>query len=150
MTHPVLIGGPAEAETKRSPRELARLLRDALALVWRAAPREFLLAASLQVLAGVGAAVQLVIAKQVLDDLLAADRVGGDFDDAIPAAVLFVAVTLAITAAGVIQREYQRLLAELTRREAQNRILDVATAVELGGFEKPSFLGRLQRLQPNS
>jgi ATP-binding cassette, subfamily B, bacterial len=147
--HPVPIGGPAEAETKRSPRELLRLMRDALGLVWRAAPREFLLAASLQVLAGVGAAVQLVIAKRVLDELLAADKAGSSFDDAIPAAVLFVAVTLAITAAGVIQREYQRLLAELTRREAQNRILDVATAVELEAFETPSFLDRLQRAQLN-
>jgi ATP-binding cassette subfamily B protein len=144
-----LIGGPAEAETKRSPRELVRLVREALQLVWRAAPREFLLAASLQVLAGVGAAVQLLIAKRVLDELIAAEEAGATFEDAIPAAVLFGVVTLAITAAGVIQREYQRLLAELTRREAQNRILDVATAVELEAFETPSFLDRLQRAQLN-
>jgi ATP-binding cassette subfamily B protein len=149
MAYHVMVGGPAEADTKRTPRELARLLRDALGLVWRAARKEFLLAASLQVLAGIGAAVQLVIAKSVLDELLAADRAGTDFEDAIPAAVLFVAVTLAITAAGVIQREYQRLLAELTRREAQNRILDVATVVELEAFETPSFLDRLQRAQLN-
>ena len=56
MTYHVRLGGPPEAETKRSPRELMRLLRDALGLVWRAARREFLLAASLQVLAGIGAA----------------------------------------------------------------------------------------------
>ena len=68
---------------KRSPRQLARLVRDAVTLVWRAAPREFSLAASLQVLAGLGAAAQLLLAKAVLDSLLAAEAGDGEFSDAL-------------------------------------------------------------------
>ena len=142
-------GGGAQEPPKRSPRQLVGLIRDALALVWRAAPREFLLAGSLQAFAGIAVAAQLLLAKRVLDVILEAERTGGSFRDALPAASIFLGVTLAVTAAGVVQREVQRLLAELTRREAQNRILDVAVAVELEAFETPSFLDRLQRAQTN-
>ena len=125
-------GGPgAEPEIKRGPRELVRLVRDALALVWRAAPREFALAGSLQVLAGLGAAAQLLLAKAVLDSLLAAETGDGDFSDALVPGLAFLGLLLFLTAAQVFQREYQRLLAELTRREAQEQILAVATEVEL-------------------
>ena len=141
-------GGPgAEPEIKRGPRELVRLVRDALALVWRAAPREFALAGSLQVLAGLGAAAQLLLAKWVLDSLLAAESSDGDFSDALVPGLLFLGLMLFLTAAQVFQREYQRLLAELTRREAQEQILAVATEVELEAFETPEFLDRFQRAQ---
>ena len=141
-------GGPgAEPEIKRGPRELVRLVRDALALVWRAAPREFALAGSLQVLAGLGAAAQLLLAKAVLDSLLAAETGDGDFSDALVPGLAFLGLLLFLTAAQVFQREYQRLLAELTRREAQEQILAVATEVELEAFETPEFLDRFQRAQ---
>jgi ATP-binding cassette subfamily B protein len=140
-------GAGAEPETKRGPRELVRLVRDALALVWRAAPREFALAGSLQVLAGLGAAAQLLLAKAVLDSLLAAEAGDGDFSDALVPGLLFLGLLLFLTAAQVFQREYQRLLAELTRREAQEQILAVATEVELEAFETPEFLDRFQRAQ---
>ena len=140
-------GAGAEPEIKRGPRELVRLVRDALALVWRAAPREFALAGSLQVLAGLGAAAQLLLAKAVLDSLLAAETGDGDFSDALVPGLLFLGLLLFLTAAQVFQREYQRLLAELTRREAQEQILAVATEVELEAFETPEFLDRFQRAQ---
>jgi ATP-binding cassette, subfamily B, bacterial len=137
----------AEPEIKRGPRELVRLVRDALALVWRAAPREFAFAGSLQVLAGLGAAAQLLLAKAVLDSLLAAETGDGEFSDALVPGLLFLGLLLFLTAAQVFQREYQRLLAELTRREAQEQILAVATEVELEAFETPEFLDRFQRAQ---
>ena len=143
----IFYGSPPEPERRRTLGQLLGLVRDALALVWRAARREFLAAAALQVLAGLAVGVQLVLAKRALDAILAAERTGGDFDAALPAAAAFLATTVAIQAAGVVAREQQRLLAELTRREAQDRILDVATAVELEAFETPSFLDRLQRAQ---
>jgi ATP-binding cassette subfamily B protein len=139
--------GAEEPQLKRSPRELVRLMRDALALVWRAAPREFGLAGSLQVFAGLGAAAQLLLAKEVLDTLLAAEAGDGEFGDALVPGLAFLGLLLLLTAAQVFQREYQRLLAELTRREAQEQILAVATEVELEAFETPSFLDRFQRAQ---
>jgi ATP-binding cassette subfamily B protein len=136
-----------EPQVKRSPRELVRLLRDAVALVWRAAPREFTLAASLQVLAGLGAAAQLLLAQRVLNTLIAAETGDGEFRDALVPGLLFLGLLLFLQAAQVFQREYQRLLAELTRREAQEQILAVATEVELESFETPEFLDRFQRAQ---
>ncbi|MGE5690292.1 MAG: ABC transporter ATP-binding protein [Pseudomonadota bacterium] len=142
-------GGRAaeEPQVRRSPRQLARLLKDAVSLVWRAAPREFGLAGSLQVLAGLGAAAELLLAQRVLNELLAAETGDGDFSDALVPGLLFLGLLLLLTAAQVFQREYQRLLAELTRREAQEQILAVATEVELEAFETPSFLDRFQRAQ---
>ena len=83
----------------------------------------------------------------MLDSLLAAESGDGEFSDALVPGLLFLGLMLFLTAAQVFQREYQRLLAELTRREAQEQILAVATEVELEAFETPEFLDRFQRQQ---
>jgi ATP-binding cassette, subfamily B, bacterial len=144
----VFFGPGAEDEPpRRTLRHLVPLVRDAIALVWRAGRREFAVAAALQVLGGLGVAAQLLLAKQVLDTVLAADRSGESLRGALPGLLLLIGVTGLVTAASVVRTEQQRLLGELARREAQNRVLDVATAVDLEAFETPSFLDRLQRAQ---
>jgi len=49
--------------------------------------------------------------------------------------------------AGVVLREQQRMLSELTSRYAQDRILDVTCAVELAAFDEPEFHDRVARAQ---
>ena len=49
--------------------------------------------------------------------------------------------------AGVILREQQRILTELTTRYAQDRILDVTCAVDLAAFDEPEFHDRTARAQ---
>ena len=144
----VVVGPGIEAELpKRKLRELVRLVRDAIALVWRAAPREFVTAATLQVFAGLAIAAQLLLAKEVLDRVLEAERTGASLSGALPGLLLLIGVTGLVTAASVIRTEQQRLLGELARREAQDKVLEVATDVDLEAFETPTFLDRLQRAQ---
>src|SRR5207302_2226897 len=64
-----------------------------------------------------------------------------------PSAVLFGVITAVLGLAGVILREQQRILTELTTRYAQDRILDVTCAVDLASFDEPEFHDRTARAQ---
>ncbi len=134
-----VIGGPEEPE-KRSVRELARLVGLALRLAWRAGKRELVLALSLQGVQAVGFVVLLLLGRSVVADALA-DR------SVVASAAAFAVVSAGIAFAGSVAREQQQLLGELCEREAQRRVLDVATRVSLSAFDDPRFHDRLRRAQ---
>jgi ATP-binding cassette subfamily B protein len=125
-------------------RDLPRLLRDSLRLVWAAGRREFLITASLQLLFAFGIAAQLFIAKAVLDAVLAAGATD-DFAALLPELAALVAITVALDFAQAIENEQSRVLAELVSRRALSRVLDVSTRIDLLAFESPDFYDRLQR-----
>jgi ATP-binding cassette subfamily B protein len=131
----------------RSARELPRLVLAALRIVWAAGPRQAALALVLQVLGGLGTGAMVLLGKQVLDGLLAADRTDGGIADVLPSATALAAVTAVLGLLGALRREQEELLAELTTRYAQARILDVACAVELAAFDEPAFHDRVARAQ---
>ena len=58
----------------RRLRRLPRVVASAFALVWQAARFELIAAIALQVVCGLGVAVQLIVGSGVLADILAADR----------------------------------------------------------------------------
>jgi len=64
-----------------------------------------------------------------------------------PSAVLLGVITAALGLAGVVLREKERMLSELTSRYAQDRILDVTCAVDLAAFDQPEFHDRVARAQ---
>ena len=130
--------------SRGSWRELPRLLGDSLSLVWCAARGTVLLTATLQLAAAVGIAVQLLVAKSVLDAVLAAGA-SDDFGSLLPELVALVAVTVALDVMQAIEAEQSRLLAELVARRATDRVLDVSTRIDLMAFEEPDFYDRLQR-----
>jgi len=131
--------GPQEPE-RRSVRELARLVGLALKLAWRAGPRELVLALSLQAVQALGFVALLLLGRGVVEAALA-DR------SVVASAAGFAAASAAIAFAGSVAREQQQLLGELCEREAQARVLDVATRVSLSAFDDPGFHDRLQRAQ---
>ena len=49
--------------------------------------------------------------------------------------------------AGIVLRETQRMMTELTQRYAQDRILDVTCAVDLAAFDDPDFHDKAARAQ---
>ena len=55
------------ADVPRSPRELPRLVRAALRIVWSAGRREAAIAIALQLVAGLGTAAVVLLGKQVID-----------------------------------------------------------------------------------
>lgn len=62
----------------------------------------------------------------------------------------FIALGAAVGFAELVQRERQRVVAELTTRYTLERLIDVACAVDLLDFDRPSFHDRLQRAQVNA
>lgn len=138
---------PAE---RRSLRQLAPLMRDALQIVWRAGRGVFVASAVVQVASGVAVAAQLLVARALIDGVVVS--VGGDAGLGtvlMPLSVL-VAVTALIGLAAAVQSETSSLLAELVTRQATRDILDVATSVDLEAYEVPAFHDRLERARLNA
>jgi ATP-binding cassette subfamily B protein len=132
------------AGSEGSWRDLPRLLGDSFRLVWQAGRREFLVTAGLQLVTAAGTAAQLFISKAVIDAVLTAG-VADDWAGLLPALAAFVAVSLALDVAQAIEGEQSRVLGELVGRRAIDRVLDVATGIDLLAFESPDFYDRLQR-----
>jgi ATP-binding cassette subfamily B protein len=136
---------------KRSPRDLLRLAGSGVGIVWHAAPRELVAMAVLEVISGVGAAVQVVVGRNAVNALLAAQHPGsqiaGGFGGVWPSIVTLAVVTAVLGLAGVAVRELQRMMTELTTRYAQDRILDVTCEVELAAFDEPGFHDKATRAQ---
>lgn len=130
-------------------RRLPQLISRAVVLTWRAAPRDFTISAALQLTAGVGIALQLLVGRRVLEGILSSGR-GGGFGDVAPALLAFALVTAVVTFANLGRIEQQRLLTELVGRHAVDQVLDVATTVDLLDYEDPAFHDRLQRAQVNA
>src|SRR5262245_53262778 len=125
-------------------RDLPKLLLDSIKLVWSAGRNTFLLTSALQLLAAVGIVLQLFVGKAVLQTVLDAGSTA-DFSDLAPVLVALVVVTVALDVARAIQTEQGRVLGELVGRRAIDRVLDVATRIDLLAFESPEFYDRLQR-----
>jgi ATP-binding cassette, subfamily B, bacterial len=144
---------------RRSAREIPRLVAAGVAICWRAGRRELITIGVLELLSGVGVAAEVVVGRQVLQAILQADHAvgsggslaaagsGGGWNTVWPSAALLGIITALLGAATVVQREQQRLLAELTSRYAQGRILDVTCQVELAAFDEPEFHDQVARAQ---
>jgi hypothetical protein len=121
----------------RSLRRLPRLCREAVQLVWAAGRRELLVVLVIKAVNGLGLAVVLLLAKNVLDGVIAAGRSGAGAAEVLPALLLLTIVTAALGALAAVGREQREILAELASRYAQARIIDVAGAVELEAVAGP-------------
>jgi ATP-binding cassette subfamily B protein len=140
---------PEQEETKVSLRRLPALARQALGLVMAAGRREFLWSSGLQLVGGVGLALQLLVGQRALQALLDADRNGGSLRAVMPWAGAVALLSVVGFFASTVQREQQQILGELVSRHVLGQILDVATAVRLESFETPDFHNRLQRVRSN-
>src|SRR6266852_1026496 len=131
----------------RPAREIPRLVGAGLAITWRAGRRELITMAVLELLSGVGVAVEVVVGRRVLEAVLVTQHTRAGLANVWPSAALLGIITAALGLAGAVLREQQRMLSELTSRYAQDRILDVTCAVELAAFDQPEFHDRVARAQ---
>jgi ATP-binding cassette, subfamily B, bacterial len=141
----------------RSPREIPRLVMAGLAITWHAGRRELITMAALELLSGIGVAAELVVGRRVLAAVLAAAPTTTVHLTTVPpaaglasvwvSAAIFGAITALLGLAGVVLREQQRMLSELTPRYAQDRILDVTCAAGLAAFDDHEFHDRVARAQ---
>jgi ATP-binding cassette subfamily B protein len=131
----------------RSPREIPRLVAAALAITWRAGRRELITMAALELLSGIGVAVEVLVGRRVLEAVLTAQHTTTGLAGVWPSAVALGVITAVLGVAGTVLREQQRLLSELTARSAQDRILDMTCAADLAAFDQPEFHDRAARAQ---
>jgi ATP-binding cassette, subfamily B, bacterial len=131
----------------RSLASLPRLVARSMRLVRAAAGATFARAAALQLAGAMAAAGQIYFAKELIDVLVADDS---DLGAALAPIVGLVVVSATVAYAAMAQREYQRIVGELTARHATTQVLEVATAVDAVAFEIPEFHDRLRRAQINA
>jgi len=135
------------AGSHRPLRDLPRLVAGAVRIMWAAGRWQLSLTIALQVLSGIGLVAAVVLGRDLVNAILAADRSGGTLTDVLPD-VLGLAALLALLGLGTaIQQSQRQLLSELVTRYAQGRILDIACRVELDAYERPGFHDRLARAQ---
>jgi ATP-binding cassette subfamily B protein len=112
------------------------------------ASRELVLSAVLQVVLGVGLAVQLLVGRHVLGRLVGAQDVG--FSALGPSLFVLGAVGAVASFANLARTEVQRILSERVARYATSRVLAVASSVDLIAYEESEFSDRLQRAAINA
>lgn len=134
--------GPADR--RRQLLRTPRLTAEALRLVYQASPRHMLAMLFFQLVGGTGVAIQLLIARQILEKLVGVSQGGAASDLYLPLGY-FTAATVALAAARALAAHQQRLLGELVGRHAFDRIVSAASSVEFRAFETPRFYDELQR-----
>lgn len=134
-------------ERQRSLRRLPALLLQAFTLTWQAAPRTMVAFSVLQLLTGLGLALQLLAARSLFTGLLQANLVLGDV---LPALVALTVVSALVSAGNAARAEQQRLLAEMVSIHATGKVIDVATSADLLAFDNPEFHDQLQRARLNA
>jgi ATP-binding cassette, subfamily B, bacterial len=135
------------AGPRHSPRELARLATSSVSIVWHAARPELITMVALEVLTGIGVAAEVVVGRHVAEAVLETQRSGVGLAAVWPSAVTLAVITAVLGLAGIVLRETQRMMTELTQRYAQDRILDVTCAVDLAAFDDPDFHDKAARAQ---
>jgi len=126
---------------------LPRLTRQALRIAWAAGRREFLLSTLLQIIGGGGIALLLLLGQQGLQALLDALQSGQSLAAVTPWALAIACVAGVESFVNAVQRERQEILGDVIQRHIEEHVLEVATAVDLLGFETPAFHNRVQRMQ---
>jgi ATP-binding cassette subfamily B protein len=138
-----------DPEGRVDMRRIPGLARRGVRILWDAGRRDLLVFTVLQAVGGAGIAVQLLLGQRALQALLEASRSGGSVRSVLPWAGAVATVAALLFFASAVQRERQQILGELVSRHVEERVLDVATAVELEAFETPAFHNRLQRIRSN-
>jgi ATP-binding cassette subfamily B protein len=134
-------------ERQRSLRRLPSLLVQAFALTYKAAPRTTVTFSLLQLLTGVGLALQLLAARSLLTGLLRDDA---GLADVMPALIALTAVSALVSAGNAARTEQQRLLTEMVSIYATRKVIGVATSADLLAFDDPKFHDQLERARLNA
>lgn len=136
-------------QLERRFRRLPRLIVRAVALSWRAAPRQLGISAALQLAGGVGLGAQLLVGNRVVSDILLAEQ-GASFEVIGLDLLILALLTGVVSFSAVALSEQRRLLAEMVGRYCAGQVLEVACSAEVVSFENPEFYDRLQRAQINA
>ena len=128
-----------------SARQLPRLLLDAAALVWTAAPRLVLVLVVLQLVSAAGFGATLLVVRAVVAQLLTAQQTHIGLPTVLPELALMTGVLLLITFSATFGNSVRLVLTEQVSESAFQPVVDVATAVDLEAYDSSEFHDRMQR-----
>jgi ATP-binding cassette, subfamily B, bacterial len=128
-----------------SARELPKLLLDAVALVWEAAPRLVLVLVALELVSAAGFGLTLLVARAVVAQLLTAQQTRIGLSAVLPELGLLTLVLALITFSSTFGNSIRMVLSERVSETGFQPVLDVATAVDLEAYDSPDFHDRMQR-----
>jgi ATP-binding cassette, subfamily B, bacterial len=136
----------AKPRERPSARETPRLVAAALRLAWKASPRALLAAGAFQLASALGAAASVLVAEAAFGSVLTG-RAEGHLAPALLPIVGLACLALVLELVQVAEAELNRILAELVSRAALDKVLEVATGVDLIQYDDPGFHDRLRRAQ---
>lgn len=139
-----LLGFPEEGK-KREWRQLPRMVRLALGLVWRAARWRGAVVALLQAIASAGVAAQLLAGNDLFAQALAARGSDEGLASVVPSALVVGGLSCVIAILNAYATTQSRYLSELVGARAYDQIISSAASVDLIAFEDSGFYDRLQR-----
>jgi ATP-binding cassette subfamily B protein len=149
---PTVFDVQPDPDARVEVRRLPRLTIQGLGLLWAAGRHDLLVSTALQVAGGLALAAQLLVGQRALRALLgtAATGAGASLAPVAPWALAVAAIAVASFLTTAMQRERQQILGELVSRHVEERLLDVARAVDLVAFDTPAFHNRLQRIRSSA
>src|SRR6476659_7627533 len=133
-----------QADRRGQLRRTPRLVLEAWRMAWHSSRRHLSATVALQVAAGVGIAVQLLVARRIMEGLVAVSQ-GESVSTLYLPFGLLVALTAGLGVAAALSAHQQTLLSEMVARHAWDNIIGVSKSVEYQVFETSDFYDQLQR-----
>ncbi|HVD17764.1 MAG TPA: ABC transporter ATP-binding protein [Propionibacteriaceae bacterium] len=146
---PMDLATPAQ-DQRKSVGRLTRLIARSLSMVWQSARTPFVALVGLQTLNAVALVFQIVAIELALTAVLASSASGGNFWTLAQPVLLLAGLTAATAVIASVQAGLGRYAAELVAAVMWQRVLRVATRVDLRKFESARFYDRLQRVQASA
>jgi ATP-binding cassette subfamily B protein len=140
---------PAQ-DQRKSVGRLTRLMARSLSTVWQSARTPFVALVGLQILNAVALVFQIFAIEIALAAVLTVSGSGGDFGSLVQPVLLLAGLTALTTVIASVQVGLGRYAGELVAAVMWQRVLHVATRVDLRKFESARFYDRLQRVQANA
>src|SRR5215207_1140452 len=139
-----------EQDQRKSIDRLTRLMVRSLSIVWQSARTPFLALMGLQLLNALALTLQVFAVQLALTAVLNFPGSDGSFWTLLQPVLLLAALSAVTAVIGSVQGGLGRYAGELVAAVMWQRVLRVATRVDLRKFESARFYDRLQRVQANA
>jgi ATP-binding cassette, subfamily B, bacterial len=140
---------PAQ-DQRKSVGRLTRLVARSLSMVWQSARRPFVALIGLQILNAIALIFQVIAIELTLKAVLSVTNDAGLSWSLVQPVLLLAGVTAVTAVVASIQIGIGRYAGELVAAVMWQRVLHVATRVDLRKFESTRFYDRLQRVQASA
>jgi len=143
---PATIDDLFNPSSTRGARRFPEMFARALRISYKAAPRQLIIVSALQIVAGVGLAVEVLLARDLLA-VLTGEHGKVSMHAALPYVIALALVTAGLQFAATATTEVNRVLSGLVEQFAIGQVAEAASSVDLLDYERTEFHNALQRAQ---